>query len=86
MIRKAGLRTRFEADSPVKSQDAIRVPCLAWSHNLFLHDVLVRQKAQLGKAAERQLFVLKIAEPVSDCEMKGVSFCGQGNQTLTSGK
>jgi hypothetical protein len=44
-----------------------------------LHDVLVRQqpkKAQLGNAAERELFVLKIAEPLSCYAMMGVPFRG----------
>jgi hypothetical protein len=44
-----------------------------------LHDVLVcqqPQKTQLGNAAERQLFVLKIAEPMPCDAMMGVSFRG----------
>ena len=55
------------ADSPVQSQGSICLPRLVWTHDLFLHDVLVcqqPQKTQLGNAAERQLFVLKIAEPM----------------------
>jgi len=50
-----------------------------------LHDVLVRQepqKAQLSKAAEREILVVNIGEPVPGCSMKGVQFCGQGNPNI----
>ena len=61
------IRVCLVPDSPVQSQGSICLPRLVWTHDLFLHDVLVcqqPQKTQLGNAAERQLFVLKIAEPM----------------------
>lgn len=70
------------ADSPVQSQGAICLPRLVGPHDLFLHDVLVRQqpqKAQLGKAAERELCPLKTAEPLPRYSMMGVPFRGEGN-------
>jgi hypothetical protein len=62
-----------------QSQPAIRLPRFVWSHDLFLHGVLVcqqPQKAQLGKAAEHDLLVLKIAEPAPGRAMKAASLRG----------
>jgi len=63
------------ADSPIRPQDAIGVPGLVRAHDLFQHDVLVRQQpqeAQLRDTAERELLVLKVTEPVPRSVVKGV--------------
>ena len=68
--------------SPVQWQDAICFPRLFRTHKFILHHVPVRQqpqKTQLGNAAECELFVLKIAEPVPRYAVMGVSFRGEGN-------
>jgi hypothetical protein len=39
-------------------------------------------KTQLGQAAERKPFVLKIAEPLPGGAMTGVSFCGEGDSDV----
>jgi hypothetical protein len=58
---------------------------LVWPHDLFLHDVLIRQqpqKTQLREAAERQFFIVEIAEPVPGCAMMRVSFCSKRNPNV----
>jgi hypothetical protein len=73
------------ADSPITPQSAIRVPRPVWPHDFFEYDVLVcqqPQKAQLSKAAKRELLNLKTTEPSSGHAMEDMSFRRQRNPDL----
>jgi hypothetical protein len=62
-------------NSPVRSQGPIGFPCLVWTHDLLLHDMLVRQqpqKAHLRNAAKCKFVVSKIPEPSARCRVMNV--------------